>query len=762
MAIYYFDAPAGAGKTHVLVEHAHRMAEQGQKVLFVQPSRELISRTIDGTLEALHPTYRHRAITGDTHGGAVVAGIVGHFRDTPRNQGEILFITHAAFLLLPFLVRAGDWSVIVDEVLQVDLFESFNIPDTHRLITDALTFMPGASGYGRLLPAVSSYSALSLDQIARNPRNDQVLAQFSGFAHRMLSDNWEVYARQDSFERLIAGGKGGQLQTYSLLNATIFGRFAETIIASACFTDSMLYQLWTGRGVQLQPVGQEFFDGLRYQQHGNGGHVTIRYVLDEHWSKTKRDMTVDGGGTLGQAIISHVGQALGCEPFLWMGNKDQSGAFDALPNATQLPNSPHGRNDFQQFHYVVVLSALNPPPTHFAFMDTLGVSGDALKTAHYRSAVYQAVMRTSIRNPNDPTPKTVIVMDRPTAQWLADCFPGARVEQLNINAALPYRPRGRPRVGDAALTAAERVRRCRLNKRAALANPATVGYGSVFATKFASTSSLQLQLDQADDDGFIALLADLHQRVVAAKDENFLITPATFEAAIAGVETQRGLGNVVAARGIWLDFDDGDLTHDDFAAVFPRLRFAAFNTYSSTTGNNRWRAFVPTTRDMSAEEYATVVRQIERGLVDQRWGGKNASGRKHGLDVTKMHAASLFYAPCQAADATASFFHEHNDQPRTALDVDHWRTAGTSSIAARPIATLPSLHGPIERAAVDKAIAKWRAAPAGSGHSAFFALAAQLKRAGMSAMELDSLLKQEAQHARSPRERHAEIPNLIK
>lgn len=443
-----------------------------------------------------------------------------------------------------------------------------------------------------------------------------------------------------------------------------------------------------------------------------------------------------------------------------MGNKDQTGAFDNLPNATRLPNSPHGLNDFQQFHNVVVLSALNPPPTHFSFMDTLGISGEALKTAHYRSAVYQAVMRGSIRNPNDLTPKTVIVMDRPTAHWLADCFPGARVEQLNMNASVLHRPRGRPRVSDAALSPAERVRRCRLNKRAALANPATVGYGSVFPTKFASTRTLQLELDQVDDDGFIALLAELHQRVVKVKDDNFLISPATFDAAVAGVDTQRGLDNVTRTRGIWLDFDDGDLSHDDFAAVFPELRFAAFNTYSSAARNNRWRAFIPTSREMRADEYASVVRQIERGLVDQRWGDRSSAGRRHGLDASKLHAASMFYAPCQAADPTASFFHDHNEQPRTAVDVDWW-LEGARSLAAVSLPIKPLLHRPIGRAAVDKAIAKWRAAPAGFGHSAFYALATQLKRAGMSAVELKAWLTQEADYARSPKERHAEIPGLV-
>lgn len=757
MAISYFDAPAGSGKTHVLVEHAHRMAQQGQKVLFVQPSRELIARTINDTLVPLLPSCSYRAIHGDTHAGNVVAAIVAHFRETPRHQGEIFFITHAAFLLLPFLERAGDWMVIVDEVLQVDLFESFNIPDTHRLITDALALVPGVDGYGKLLAATSSRSPLSLAQIARNPRSDQVLSQFSGLAHRMLSAHWEVFANRDNFQRLIAGDKGGQLQTYSLLGAGIFDRFAQTIIASACFTASMLYQLWSARGVQLQPVGKEFFDGLRYQQHGNGAHLTIRYVQDEHWSKTKRDMVVEGGGTVGAAIISRVEEALSCEPFVWMGNKDQSGAFDHAPNATPLPNSPHGLNNYQQFHNVVVLSALNPPPTHFAFMDTLGISGDALKTAHYRSAVYQAAMRCSIRNPSDPTPKTVIVMDRPTAHWLADCFPGAHVEQLNICVALPDRPRGRPRVGDVPLSIAERVRRCRQRKRDV--NP-TAAYGSVFASKFASTSSLQLELDQADDDGFIALLAELHQRVVKAKDDNFLISPATFDAVIAGVDTQRGLDNVVTARGVWLDFDDGDLTHDEFGALFPTLRFAASNTYSSTGRNNRWRAFIPTSREMSADEYASVVRQIERRLVDQRWADRSSEGRRHGLDGSKLHAASMFYAPCQASDPTASFFHDYNELPRKALDVDRWMAAATS-VAAVPLPTIASVLPQSGRQAVFQATTVWRSTPAGSGRKAFYALAMRLMRAGISLNEMEVLLTQEAQHAHSPRERHSEIPALI-
>ena len=51
-----------------------------------------------------------------------------------------------------------------------------------------------------------------------------------------------------------------------------------------------------------------------------------------------------------------------------------------------------------------------------------------MKRAGYWQAVYQALMRASPRNPEDMYPKTVIVMDRATADWLASMFPGCTVE----------------------------------------------------------------------------------------------------------------------------------------------------------------------------------------------------------------------------------------------------------------------------------------------------------------------------------------------
>lgn len=151
MYIEFFDALAGAGKTRALARYADRLARRGQKVLMVQPTKHLIDTTIADELGPLDPPYRYRAIHGDANpAGSVVGEIVAHFQAAAQDEGEVLFITHAAFFRVPFLQRKGDWVLIMDEVPQVDVFEEWNLPDTHDLILPLLTLEPGGPVYGRL------------------------------------------------------------------------------------------------------------------------------------------------------------------------------------------------------------------------------------------------------------------------------------------------------------------------------------------------------------------------------------------------------------------------------------------------------------------------------------------------------------------------------------------------------------------------------------------------------------------------------------
>lgn len=149
LTICYFDALAGAGKTRALAREADRRARLGGKVLFVQPTKTLIDNTIKHELRPLNPGYPLKALHGETS-PSVVGDIVRHFKECGPG-GEVLFITHAAFLLEPYLENKSRWSLIFDEVPQVDRYEERKLPETHSLLTPYLEIAPFDALYCRLL-----------------------------------------------------------------------------------------------------------------------------------------------------------------------------------------------------------------------------------------------------------------------------------------------------------------------------------------------------------------------------------------------------------------------------------------------------------------------------------------------------------------------------------------------------------------------------------------------------------------------------------
>jgi hypothetical protein len=686
---------------------------------------------------------------------------------------------------------------------------------------------------------------MSLRKIARNKKGDDVLKLFEDVAHRLTSPHWDVFALQDQYQNLTQGrDERCKLITYSLLQPSIFEGFASATIAGACFEDTMLYRLWTAQGLKLEPVHDRLRRELRYDRHPNGGLITILYCTEQEWSKTFRDKMVEVDQQairLRDRIVAVVGESFGDEPFLWMANKDLGDdLFDHKPNAQRLPNSPHGLNDFQGFHNVVVLSALNPPPAHFHFMGDRGINGEEMKTAHYRGAVYQAVMRCSARNPKDPHPKRFLVMDRGTAEWLAGLFPGAKVEPLDGMGVQPRKGKpGRPALheSNAEKTRAYRDKqkrewlaqldwingtslvvgrypflaqevRSRMGEFAGRCDENTVYRGDIVTPSLTSGTAFRSiydaipldYVDYTDDESFVAGLRDLHGRALAAKEDAGLFAPAHFDPDLAA-ETGRGLDNVQHIRGIWLDNDGGDLSHEEFVRLFPLLRVVVWNTYSSTAEKPRWRAFIPTTCAMSKDVHGIIMAQIERVLNKQGYWSKRQLDQNprikaratHGFDLSKFNAASLFYLPCQAKDPKDSFFIDHNDGNRGALNLHQWiercildlrpemepkpvatspaapETPAPASVSANLQAVRDKLvadqaegRAGRQNAMIEKAVENWRSTPRGDGHSAFFRLGAALQRAGLDEEAIRRTLHDEAIHARSPKERRAEIKDILR
>ena len=535
--------------------------------------------------------------------------------------------------------------MIMDEVPQPDWCGEFTIPHTHRLITDCVTVQPDAENLAdnRYIRAVPSNRPL-LEAMARNKGGDQVWNLFQQFANLLLSPHWSAYLLDNQYSSLIAsGGEKRKLLAFAHLKPSLFEGFASATIMGACFRQSVLYHLWSAMGVEFLPH-KAIMQGLRYTDHQNGSLLTIRYATEQDWSKNFRDrpITDDLNATVFSRVVQRVGEVFDGDDFVWMGNKDVPDSIFG-GHGHRLPNSPFGLNPHQHIHSAVILSALLPPPAHFAYLDALGFDSREVSRLGYWQAVYQAAMRISLRNPDDISPKTVIVMDRATADWMATMFPGCTVAPLGGIEDLPVKGKpGRLRQYD---NDGERKRahrdRFKLELQAALdlvnggnqvigqfpelvielrQQMSEFGHGrklgaldlsGVGGTVYRSIYHAEpLDIFPRDDtEAFIDGLRFFHASVYERKAMNGLISPAIFEATMDD-ETSRGLANIRAIWGIWLDNDGGDLSPDELARLFPRTRLVIFNSYSSTTEEPRWRVFIPTTVAMPIAVHKAITSQI--------------------------------------------------------------------------------------------------------------------------------------------------------
>jgi hypothetical protein len=132
------------------------------------------------------------------------------------------------------------------------------------------------------------------------------------------------------------------------------------------------------------------------------------------------------------AIVQAAKAKLSDQAFVWQANKDVPDTlFDG--KGDRLPNAPHGLNCYSQINNAVFLSSLNPSPDHFRFLNTQGINGEEVRRAIYHQALYQSVMRTSIRDLNNIERKTVIVPVISDAEYLNGLFPGSQMEKLETD-----------------------------------------------------------------------------------------------------------------------------------------------------------------------------------------------------------------------------------------------------------------------------------------------------------------------------------------
>lgn len=767
-SIIIHDAPAGAGKTYASCKIVNQLVQSGERVLFVQPTKELIGKTIK-ELKDLKESVRIHRLDGDVCQN-VIARISNHLRETDAD-GQVLFITQDAFMQLPYVHRPDHWNLIADEIPQVHKTFNLRYKKIHSLLTSILTTIPIDDVWSQL--AIGDYKGLV--ELETDMKSDNGIAKFKEALSLIKSSHWSTYVNTNEYSQYVASESKKETAPvlYAEMNPSIMSGYKSVRVAGAELKESLLYKLWNTKNIVFK---DERLSDLKYYYHENGDRVNIYYATNTNWSKGKRNKHKDD---IWIPLLKKVSDLSANKQFLYLGNNDTGDLFPHSDNATRLPGMPHGLNDYTNVDMVAFLAAYNPSPQQAAFLKFRGLTDEDIIRDMYYVKAYQAILRGGIRNPKKAKPQIVVVPDRGLAEWLQSVLKGSKIEWLGLGPPDDsLKKAGRPQIHG---SSAERNRayRKRESTKDHLANwqalmekipkhredgrticgeycdeiPYILRYNvpqfraciwdfiwSTHSSKYVFASS---------HDMFIAKLREYHQRIVPSKGANQVMTmgcPAP------NPTNMRGEPNIICANGIILDNDEGDLTPEKFAELFPHTEMAIFNTYSCTSLHRRWRAYIPTEFIMTPPMYKNVVEQILKAVEKEGYNQKGTEGkRKDGFDRSKKSCADLMYLPCQAGERAASFFLEFRGPERKPLDPTQWINFDEEPEIVREFVfssssgTARDVHSVRLQEEIDFEIERWRAGNVPKRRNeAYSTLYYALKRNSIPSHQIEEIMTGEA------------------
>jgi hypothetical protein len=412
--------------------------------------------------------------------------------------------------------------------------------------------------------------------------------------------------------------------------------------------------------------------------------IKIYYFLDgRFFSKFKANQKGADGSAIIDAMDREAAALFAGEPFLYVTNKDRkSQVLEQAPGAKKMEVLSHGLNCYDGYHNIYFSAALNREPRHLAILRDLGFDLGFVHEATTHEVIYQAVMRTSLRDPNATNPVIIVVPDRHAAIKLQGLIGASTVTKLgNIES-----PKPRP------LTSAERKRRLKVTKH----------IQSLFAAKREQNMLIDIKCTQIagephlpsnsstcivtfhqskyakKEEDFTAisctlqeLIAEfrLYAKTLIEKKEQFFFNPAHYDPTIDPTQGYRTKANFHSASMLVLDFDKGSLSPEGFVEIFwtkagtaQKRSFIICNTFSrSPEEPNRFRAFMFfKTPARSLGAYQAVFDSVIARIVEEGYPIEEM-----GIDLSCRSGVQSFYIPCtNRAYPDHAFFEQYGTETR--------------------------------------------------------------------------------------------------
>jgi hypothetical protein len=243
VSLLAIDALCGAGKTKHYVDVAVELALDGQKVLVVQPTTQLVDRT-SHELTLKFPCLRLNVFHGKT-GTRKPTGEMEKYLNETGPGGEVVVTTQETWDRLGHFPCKSNWNALFDEVPQVVIAHDYKLAHEHGVLTSHLDVGSSAGGYS----LVSAKDARRLCAMAKNRNEDMFWFSLQPLTNALVDPNWATYVPTGAYQNLLAGsGKRRTLTAFSVRRPSSFEGFKTVRIAAARLEETFMYHVMRGQG----------------------------------------------------------------------------------------------------------------------------------------------------------------------------------------------------------------------------------------------------------------------------------------------------------------------------------------------------------------------------------------------------------------------------------------------------------------------------------------------------------------------------------
>lgn len=678
-------SPCGSGKTTSTCDYIRDHQFYSNHV-YVAPTIKLLNQT-----EAMlkdRDIYNITKINSVDHPMGVKSEIIQYLNQA-SHEGEILLITLKSYLDLSYFHKKENWTVIIDEAPAVDCYYTFDLTNNNSYLKNLLEIKE------IIKPGMGILQAKKKSELKKRIESKDVIDdQFKDLFRNILSKNYDVFCDVKSWNDLIDGdtkdpaNNTNRVYILAMLNPT---KFENAVILGANLENTIMYEYYS-RYYDIDFVEhEEIKKGLKFSAHYCSENTRSARKIDyyyyfekESFSKNLRDKEVPGKNC---KVIELIEQAILKEPVfsesktLLIENNNYGGLLDEkkeIFNRGEVIN--YGLNAYQHLNSFVFLAALNREPKHSQMLDSLGIDRHYVIRATQYEAIYQGVMRTSLRNYNATEEINVFVPTLQEVKYLIDIFgPNNTVRKLgeenykktlipltnnekNLRCERNYRKKAIFTEEEYASKRLPSFLRVYNNSHVLNANVPTnsrkaiVGpNGLQINTKLEYTltfeeSAKSIKMREFAQQNLTPVdtneLLRMESRVpINNKTENYLIIPSAFD--FSRSEGFRNYQNFIQAWMLILDFDGGEYSIKDFEHQFwfspnkyDKLSFAICNSFSRCENNpNKFRVF------LYFREPAVIVEEFRAVYTDIKQKIESVT-KNHHLDPQSGNPTQPFFTPC--------------------------------------------------------------------------------------------------------------------